>query len=576
MKRIYFVALLIILFSKVFSQDVVKLNESNRSLTYDETIAAYTELAKKFPAQSRLLTEGLTDCGKPLHLFIISSDGSFTPESARTKGKTILLINNGIHPGEPDGIDASVRLSQDYLNGKKPLPANVVICIIPVYNIDGSLNRGCCSRANQNGPEAYGFRGNSRNLDLNRDFIKADAANTRSFIKIFRHWDPDVLVDTHVSDGADYQYTMTLISTQHNKLGGPAGVYLKNKMTPALFSLMQSSGNEMSTYVNTSKYDDTPESGIYGFMETPRFATGYAALFQCFGFVTETHMLKPFASRVVATVSFLENVVVFLSENSNDVINARKQTKVLVRSQSEFPLHWKLDSAKYDQVQFKGFEAEYRTSKVTGQNQLYFNRERKFIRPVKFFDTYQPAASVKRPEFYVLPQAWHEVVDRLHLNKVQMHRLDRDSVMEVEIYFIDDFKTVKDPYEGRYLHNSTSLISEIKKVQYYKGDYIIAVNQEANRFIVETLEPIAPDSWFNWGFFDAVLQQKEWFSAYVFDEVAEKLLEENTELKAAFNKKKTEDEEFAKNSFAQLYFIYRNSPNFEHHKRYPVGRIMVK
>ncbi len=576
MKYIYSIVFLLVSFFHGASQDVVKLNESNQSLTYDETISAYTNLARRFPAQAKLTTEGLTDCGKPLHLFIISADGFFTPEAARKNGKAVVLINNGIHPGEPDGIDASVRLSQDFLNGKKKLPANVVICIIPIYNIDGALKRGCCSRANQNGPEAYGFRGNARNLDLNRDFIKADAANTRSFIKIFRHWDPDVLVDTHVSDGADYQYTMTLISTQHNKLGGPAGEYLKNIMTPALFPMMKSSGHEMSNYVNTAKYDDTPESGIYGFMETPRFATGYTALFQCFGFVTETHMLKPFVSRVNATVSFLENLILFLAENAADVIDARKKSRALVLSQPDFPIQWKLDSTKFEQVNFKGFEAEYRTSKVTGQTQLYFNQQQKFTRPVKFYDIYEPAAVVSRPAYYILPQAWHEVVERLQLNQVKMQRLEKDSVIEVESYFIGDFKTVKDPYEGRYLHNSTNVTSRINKLQYLKGDYLIPVNQEANRYIVETLEPAAPDSWFNWGFFDAILQQKEWFSAYVFDDVAEKLLEENAALKSEFERKKSEDPEFAKNSFAQLYFIYRNSSNFEDYKRYPVGRILSR
>lgn len=189
-----FKVIVIALFSVVSvaqSQDVEKLNSQNKSLSYDETIAAYQALAKN-SKKAKLFTEGLTDCGRPLHLFVISADGTFDPVVARQKGKTVILINNGIHPGEPDGIDASVRLSQKYLDGKKKLPENVVICIIPVYNIDGSLNRGCCSRANQNGPEQYGFRGNAKNLDLNRDFIKADAENTRSFIKIFQKWDPDV------------------------------------------------------------------------------------------------------------------------------------------------------------------------------------------------------------------------------------------------------------------------------------------------------------------------------------------------------------------------------------------------
>jgi len=558
--------------SFAYSQDVAKLNSQNKSLTYDEAIAAYQTLAAN-TKKAKLFTEGLTDCGRPLHLFVISNDGTFDPESARKKGKSVILINNGIHPGEPDGIDASIRLSQDFLSGKEKLPDNVVICIVPVYNIDGSLMRNCCSRANQNGPEKYGFRGNAKNLDLNRDFIKADAENTRSLIKIFRRWDPDVFVDTHVSDGADYQYTITLISTQHNKLGGPAGEYLKKEMTPGLFAMMKAKGHEMSPYVNTSKYDDTPENGIYGFMEVPRFASGYAALFNCLAFVTETHMLKPFPARVDATIAFLKTVVTYTSVNSGKILEIRKQSKELTKTKKEFPMSWQLDSTQFEQVEFKGYEAEYRVSKVTGQEQLYFNQQRPFTRQVKFYDQFKPATIVTKPEFYILPQAWSEVVDRMLLNNIQMTRLNADTAIAIETYIINDFKTSKEAYEGHYLHHTTVVTSAVKIVQYRKGDYLIPVNQEGNRFIVETLEPIGPDSWFNWGFFDAMLQQKEWFSAYVFDGMAEKLLNENPTLKAEFEKMKSEDKEFASDSFSQLYFLYKKSPNFEDYRRYPVGRI---
>ncbi|MFM7903503.1 MAG: M14 family zinc carboxypeptidase, partial [Bacteroidota bacterium] len=194
---------------------------------------------------AQLIEAGLTDVGKPLHLFVLSKDGIFDPVIAKRKGKTVLMILNGIHPGEPDGIDASIRLSQNLLSGKTELPSNVIICIIPIYNIDGSLNNRCCTRANQNGPINQGFRGNARNLDLNRDFIKCDSENAKSFTKIFRDWDPDVFVDTHVSNGADYQHVMTLISTQHNKLGGASGEFMKKQMTPALFVAMEKRGFPM-------------------------------------------------------------------------------------------------------------------------------------------------------------------------------------------------------------------------------------------------------------------------------------------------------------------------------------------
>ena len=188
--------------------------DKNYTATYPEVIAYYSKLAKLYP-QMRMIDYGMTDIGKPLTLIVLSRDKVFDPAAVKKQNKRVLLINNGIHPGEPEGIDASMMLARDLLKNNA-LPKDVVICIIAVYNIDGNMNRGQ-SRANQNGPVAYGFRGNYRNLDLNRDFIKADSRNALAFTQILNTWQPEVLLDNHVSDGADYQYVMTLIETQKDK-----------------------------------------------------------------------------------------------------------------------------------------------------------------------------------------------------------------------------------------------------------------------------------------------------------------------------------------------------------------------
>ena len=573
MKTVFLVFLIALTNHTLVGQDVAALNAANKSLTYDEAISFYTDLSNRYP-NAKLTTAGLTDIGRPLHLFIISSDKSFDASVAHSKGKCVILINNGIHPGEADGIDASARLAKSLLDGSLKLPENVLIGIIPVYNVSGLLNSGCCTRANQDGPEVQGFRGTAQNLDLNRDFVKCDSENTRSFIKLFREWDPDVFIDTHVSNGADYQYTMTLISTQYNKLGAQAGHFLKHEMTPALFRNMSVAGHEMAPYVNTKKYGDSPETGIFGFNETPRYASGYAALFGTLSFVAETHMLKPFPQRVNATIKLFEIIVEYSSVNADQIKAARKQTKGSIRVKQDFVLNWEPDTTQFDIFPFRGYEIQKRISKVTGQEILFYDRDKPFVRPARFYDEYKPVLSVKRPQFYVLPQAWKEVVERMELNNVEMVRMLEDTVIEVETYVIEDFKTVMNPYEGRYLHHSVAVKTEMKKVQYYKGDFLIPVNQDCNRFIVETLEPQAPDSWFAWGFFDAILQQKEWFSAYVFDAHAEKMLNENAELRAEFEKNKEEDPEFASSNHAQLYFLYQRSEYFEDLKRYPVGRIL--
>ncbi|MFM8916981.1 MAG: M14 family zinc carboxypeptidase, partial [Bacteroidota bacterium] len=470
-----------------FSQDIEKLNRDNISISWADCIAAYKKLDVENKS-AQLIEAGLTDVGKPLHLFVLSKDGIFDPVVAKRKGKTVLMILNGIHPGEPDGIDASIRLSQNLLSGKNELPSNLIICIIPVYNIDGSLNNRCCTRANQNGPINQGFRGNARNLDLNRDFIKCDSENAKSFTKIFRDWDPDVFVDTHVSNGADYQHVMTLISTQHNKLGGASGEFMKKQMTPALFVAMEKRGFPMSPYVNTLKYDYPPENGIYGFMETPRFASGYAALYQSLAFVTETHMLKPFPLRVDATQAMLEEFIKYTSANAEDIREARRKDRSAIRSSTTHVIDWKVDTNIVEFVPFLGFEPYYQKSPVTGQDQLYYDRGKPFNRNVKFYDEYVASKTVKIPAFYIVPQAWSEVIERLKLNKIEFMRLNRDTVIELSTYTIGNYKSSSKPYEGHYTRSETEIVEENKRMKLYEGDYMIPTDQDAIRYLIETLE----------------------------------------------------------------------------------------
>jgi hypothetical protein len=278
--------------------------DKNYTATYSEVIAYYQKLVKQYP-QMRLINYGTTDAGKPLTLIVLSKDKTFDPAEIKRKNIRVLLINNGIHPGEPEGIDASMMLVRDLLKGNR-LPNDVVLCFIALYNIDGSLNRGV-SRINQNGPRAYGFRGNYRNLDLNRDFIKVDSKNALAFEQILNTWQPEVFLDNHTSDGADYQYVMTLIETQKDKQNPTLAAYTSKTLSPDLYKGMRASGFEMIPYVESEKA--TPDSGIVSFLETPRFATGYTAQHNIISYITETHMLKPFDKRVYATYAFMEHLI---------------------------------------------------------------------------------------------------------------------------------------------------------------------------------------------------------------------------------------------------------------------------
>ena len=539
--------------------------------TYQQVIHYYQKLSHEFDT-IQIQTFGETDSSKRLHLVIFNKDGlkKIKPRLIR---KSVLLINNGIHPGESDGIDATMMLFRDLASGKIPAPENVIIATIPIYNIGGSLNRNSTSRTNQNGPREYGFRGNARNYDLNRDFIKCDTKNCKAFTELLHQLKPDVFIDNHVSNGADYQYTLTHLFTQHNKLRGKSGEYLQEFLMPELEKKLKLKNWDITPYVNV--FNDVPEKGFNQFMDYPRYSTGYTTLFNTLGMMVETHMLKPYKQRVEGTYQLMLSMIEIMQKESDKIITLRQDFHKEIYNQDLYTLNWQIDGEKSSMLNFKGFEGEMIDSKVTNQKRLKYDRTKPFNKAVKFQNYFKPALQITMPKAYIIPQGWHNVIDLLKLNNVAMNTLDIDSDYQVESYRITDYETSKTPYEGHYPHSNTQISKTIEQKTFKKGDYIIEVNQPSIRYILETLEPQAPDSFFKWNFFDTILQQKEHFSPYVFEDIAEQMLKDNPELAKEFREKQKTDKKFSDNWYAQLDWLHKHSEHYEKtHMLYPVYRIL--
>ncbi len=546
-------------------------SDGNVTSTYFECIEYYSHLAHQYPS-IQIEEIGPTDSGYPLHVVLFNYDEHNGSQSDR---KLKLLVLNAIHPGEPAGVDASMMLMRDLASGKVPAryAKHISLAVIPFYNVGGGLERGSFSRANQNGPEAYGFRGNAKNLDLNRDFIKLDAKNTRSFVRFYHRFDPEIFIDTHTSNGADYQYTMTCLDTQPQKLGGSLGRYLKEKFTPSLFETMKRKGYEMCPFVNV--YGKTPDNGYAQFFDYPRFSTGYTALFQTIGFMSEAHMLKPFKNRVQATYQFLISVIENGTDYKDEIISIREKDRHDIVKNEIYDLTWQQDLTDPDTILFKGYEASQIQSNATGGTRLKYHHDMPYEIKIPYFNKLIPDVSVSIPEAYIIPQAWDKVIQYFNMNNIAYTKYEADTLLEVEAYYIEDFKTYQYPYEGHYPHYNTVLKPVKMEAKVRRGDVHVPVKQQGIRYIIETLEPQGEDSFFKWNFFDPVLQQKEHFSAYVFEDTAERLLNEMPWLKDSLDQKVSIDEEFAKNSRAQLDYIYRNSEYFEKSFRlYPVFRIL--
>jgi len=546
-------------------------SEGKETANYKEVINFYMQLAKEFP-EINIQTIGETDSGFPLNLVIYNPDGDFNFQKIG-KDKIIILINNGIHAGESDGIDATMLLYRNLALEKLKTPKNTILATIPVYNIGGALNRNSTTRANQNGPLEYGFRGNAQNYDLNRDFIKSESKNAKTFATIFHLVKPDIFIDNHVSNGADYQYTLTHLFTQHNKLGGPLGNYLHKEMMPKLETSLANDNWDITPYVNV--FNKVPENGFSQFMDSPRYSTGYTALWNTLGLMVETHMLKPYKKRVEGTYALMNKMITIAETDIKKIKQLREDAFLKYTTQEKYTLQWAIDSTKTTTLKFKGYEADTLISEVTGFPRLKYNQNRPFTKNVAYNNYFTPINTLEIPKGYLIKKGWSKIVDLFIQNNISYSVIKKDTTLTVESYKIDSYETKKEAYEGHYPHYNTKIKTSSKDIVFSTGDYFVPTNQQGIRYIIETLEPEAVDSFFNWNFFDAILQQKEDFSPYVFEDIALEILKKSNKLREAFLAKKETNKNFKDDWYAQLEWIYKHSKYYESaHLQYPVYRVL--
>ncbi len=493
-----------------------------------------------------------------------------------------LLINNAIHAGEPDGVDATMLLLNELMTGKFPLPKHVRLIILPFYNMNGLQNRNSTTRANQNGPDIYGFRANGQYLDLNRDMMKADAIESNFMQELLVSQKVDVLVDNHVSNGADYQHIITLLTSQKDKYEPTARDFIHQQMERSLYTQMKKRNYDLCPYVN--HFSETPENGWQEFYESPRFVSGFASMFNIYAFVVETHMLKPYKQRVEATYSFLQEMINYC-ENNYKAINISREKALQEQLQATtIKLNFQCDTSYHEMIRFNGYTPGYKPSAISGLPRLYYDRAKPFSKSIPFYNHFVPKDSVRVPDAYIIPKEWLMKFDDKYLLKQFINSTSyfaKDTILTLSYYTIDNYATTKSPYEGHYLHYNTSVSLKTEKVQVHAGDLIIRLQADKKmvegallkKCLVQLLEPVAEDSYFNWNFFDPILQQKEGYSDYVFEDLAAEELKQNPSLAKALEEAKLKDTNLAQNGGAQLNWVYQHSIYREPgYKRYPILR----
>ena len=555
MNKFFFICLLSV--SSLFSQTDWS---SNTSPSYDELVD-YLKRTAETHDFIELYNMGKSDYGPPIYLCIVNGAQDSLQTFKKARKETTILFNNAIHPGEPDGINACLIWLEELIAERQLLEAIPIVAFVPAYNVGGMLNRSSTSRANQNGPELYGFRGNAQNLDLNRDFIKMDAKNSFVFTKLFHALNPDVFVDNHVSNGADYQYTLTYISTLKGRLSKPLEKLKNESLIPELSKgIFENYELDLFPYVDLK--GNTPDDGIQSFNDLPRYSMGYTNLFQTLSFTVETHMLKPFPERVVATLAFMKELIKWVDRHE-DLIEKARGEAVLGAQQKSFFRYNYVPTSEIDSIFFKGYRHHFPKHEITKLKRLKYDTDIKFNRYIPYYREYRATGQIEVPDSYYVARQERDVIKRLKANKVEMEKIQTDTVIELGVFEVIDYKPSAKPYEGHFRLKDVKIKRSMREVKLKKGDYHVKTDQFASSFIHAVLQPESEDSYLSWNFFDSYLQQKEHFSSYVFIDKIEEILLNDPELNQAYKHRIKNNKGFRESEWEQLYFIYKRSPYYE-------------
>ncbi len=560
-------------------QTLAEQTNYQKTWRYAETIA----FANKLDKSSDLIiykSFGKSGEGRDLPLLIASADKNFTPELARKKGKAIILIQAGIHAGEIDGKDAGLALLRDIAITKTRLDLleNAIILFVPIYNVDGHENWSAYNRMNQNGPAEAGFRANATNLNLNRDYMKADAPETRAFLRLWNDWKPDFFFDLHVTDGADFRYNVTYEYAHFDEIHPKISGWMNEHFEKNVVEKIEKEGNLVTRYLEFGGREVT--SGIFTFIPTPRFATGYTPLRNRAGLLVETHVYKSYKSRVRGTYDLLRHTVDEIGRNKTSLFEANKiaDDETVERGKTydpnrKFPLRLELTD-KSEPFQLKGVEYKFEDSEVSGSKRLVYGTKPLDI-TIKKFDKAKIAAFVAPPLYYIVPPQWSEAIKVLQFHGIKIRRLTKPLEIEVESYRLTEPKWGTSSFENR-ITLGFKTVSITEKRLFPENSAVVQMSQEAANAAIHLLEPNSPDSLVYWGFFNSIFEQKEFGESYVIEKLAIEMLAKDESLRNEFAEK-LKDEKFAGNSSARLRFFYDRSPYAkEKIGIYPVGRIIDK
>lgn len=574
---------LILLFSisLLFSQNnklITYFEKSNYLETprYDSTIAFCKALAKLSPI-IHYSSFGVSPEGRELPVLIADKDHISDISLLKKTGRVILLIQACIHAGEPDGKDAGFLLFRDFISDKNisKYLDNVSVVFIPILNVDGHERWSAYNRINQNGPKEMGWRTNANNLNLNRDYIKAEASETKAWIELFNKLDPDFFIDSHVTDGADYIYPITYGIEINGNMDSKLTNWQKNIFLPTITNLMEKVNYPIFHYVSFREWHNI-ESGLESWVTPPMLSNGYTAMVNCPGFLIESHMLKDYKTRVLSTYKMFEYSLQILNNSGNELKKFRKEANSYSASEEfrnkPFPLEFNYTSDSTI-IEFKGMEYTQEKSDLTGGTWFKFGKTIKNYK-LPYFNNIKPTIFANLPKYYVVPKQYAFVEDILKTHNINYNIIKTDTTIEVSTYYFSNVKFSDTPYEGRQRVNSFKSDSIKVKMQLPTGSILVPLNQSKSRLVAHILEPKSDASLLKFGYFNTIFEQKEYGESYVLEPLAREMLANDPKIKADFENELKVNPDLKKNSYEMLNWFYVRSKYADKQQNiYPIGKI---
>ncbi|MGI2260937.1 M14 family metallopeptidase [Shewanella sp. GXUN23E] len=545
-----------------------ELSNGRISPDYETSMAWLDKLIAYSPMLNKV-SLGKSPQGRDIWMVIATADGAATPAELAQRDKPTVLIQAGIHAGEIDGKDAGMMLLRDIVTGDKaPLLQHANLLFIPIFNVDGHERQSDTNRVNQRGPVNMGWRTTATNLNLNRDYAKADAPEMQHLLQAINLWQPDLYIDVHVTDGIDYQYDVTFGYNTRQGLSPATYQWLESRYRPAIEQALGEAGHIPGPLVFALDNADITKGMSY-WNPSPRYSNGYGDARHLPTILVENHSLKPYKQRVLGTYVLMEQTLRTLAKDAISLQAAIHKDRYAYPQRVTLSWQNEIQPFTWD---FKGMGYEVETSPISGDRVVRWSGEPKLYAQLPVEGSTRPAISVSRPAAYYIPPQWQEVITRLELHGIRMTRLEQATQVRGERYSLSNPVFAEKDYEGRQRVNadiSKSFINQVLPA----GTVKIETKQPLGDLAILLLEPQSPDSLLQWGLFNPIFTRTEYIEDYAVEPLAQQMLAADPRLKAEFEAKLQSDQTFAANPKARLRWFYERSPYYDsEYQVYPVLR----